>query len=186
MRAVDTLAERRPRRADAARNFDAVLAAAREAFREAGLEASLEDVAKRAGVGIGTLYRNFPTRETLIDGVYATEVDALCEYALEVGSLEPWPAFVAWLGRFVELLGSKRAFVGQLSRESVPANASRDTLWRAAEPLLTRTQRAGDVRRRVEIDDVMRLIVGVSSVPFADDEQRDRCVAMVLDGIRAD
>jgi AcrR family transcriptional regulator len=186
MGAVDTLAERRPRRVDAARNFDALLAAAREAFTDSGLETSLEDVAKRARVGIGTLYRNFPTREILIDSVYAAEVDDLCDYAEEVGSLEPWAALVAWLGRFVEHLGSKHAFVGELNRESTPVNASRDALWAAGGPLLTRAQRAGEVRPRVEIDDVMRLIVGVTSVSFADDDQRDRVVAMVLDGIRAD
>jgi AcrR family transcriptional regulator len=73
----DLLDQRRPHRADAARNFDAIITAARAGFTDDGTEASLEDVARRAGVGPGTLYRNFPTREDLIEAVYVAEVDSL-------------------------------------------------------------------------------------------------------------
>ena len=86
---------RRPQRADARRNFDALLAAARDAFAEQGTDASLEDIARRAGVGIGTLYRNFPTRKDLFDSVYVGEVDQLCQAAEDVADREPWEALTA-------------------------------------------------------------------------------------------
>ena len=78
---LDLLAQRRPRRADAARNFDALVAAARDAFEEFGAEASMDEIARRAGVGNATLYRNFPTREALVETVYLTGVQDVCQYA---------------------------------------------------------------------------------------------------------
>src|ERR1700712_4737164 len=87
---VTTPQIRRPQRADARRNFDALLAAARDAFAENGTEASLEDIARRAGVGIGTLYRNFPTRQDLFESVYVGEVEQLCQAAEDVAALPPW------------------------------------------------------------------------------------------------
>src|SRR4051812_21114936 len=81
---------RRPKRADALRNYEKLLAAAREAFTEAGRSASLEDIARRAGVGIGTLYRHFPTRADLVQAIYVDEVEALSRSATELSQLEPW------------------------------------------------------------------------------------------------
>src|SRR5919112_5514942 len=92
---------RRPHRADARRNFDALLAAAREAFAEQGSDASLEDIARRAGVGIGTLYRNFPTRQDLFESVYLGEVEELCAAAEAAMAQPPWEALASWLRRFV-------------------------------------------------------------------------------------
>src|SRR5450432_635753 len=91
----------RPQRADARRNYDKVLAAAREAFAESGASASLEEIARRAEVGIGTLYRHFPNRQTLLEAVYVDEVEALCRSAADLDGLPPWDALVAWLHRFV-------------------------------------------------------------------------------------
>lgn len=85
----EIVAARRPRRADARRNYDALLLAAREAFAAHGADASLEDIARRAGVGIGTLYRNFPSRTELFEAVYADEVHALCRLADEVAAEPP-------------------------------------------------------------------------------------------------
>src|SRR3954468_7432731 len=86
---------RRPHRADARRNFDALLVAARDAFAEHGTDASLEDIARHAGVGIGTLYRNFPTRQNLLEAVSVGEIQELCQAARDVADLEPWEAFTA-------------------------------------------------------------------------------------------
>ena len=97
----------RPHRADARRNFDALLAAARDAFSEQGSEASLEDIARRAGVGIGTLYRNFPTRQDLLNAVYVGEVEQLRDAAHEAAQLQPWPAWEAWLERFATYVATK-------------------------------------------------------------------------------
>src|SRR5919107_5305268 len=94
------LTVRRPQRADARRNFDALIAAAREVFAAQGADASLEDIARRAGVGIGTLYRNFPTRQDLFERVYIGEVEDLCAVARDVADREPWDALATWLRRF--------------------------------------------------------------------------------------
>src|SRR6266516_3407373 len=100
---------KRPQRADARRNFDALLTAARDAFAAKGVEASLEDIARSAGVGIGTLYRNFPTRQDLVKAVYLGEIEELCAAAEDVADLPPWEALSAWLRRFVEYAATKRA-----------------------------------------------------------------------------
>src|SRR4051812_23807201 len=91
----------KPKRADARRNHEKLIAAGREAFTEEGSAASLEDIARRAGVGIGTLYRHFPTRQALLEAVYLDEVEALCTSAEELAELPPWDALANWMRRFV-------------------------------------------------------------------------------------
>src|ERR1700728_4348972 len=91
----------RPQRADARRNYDKVIAAARSAFTESGAETSLEGIARRAGVGIGTLYRHFPNRQALLEAVYVDELEDLCRSAADFADLAPWEAFVAWMRRCV-------------------------------------------------------------------------------------
>lgn len=177
---------RRPRRADAARNYDALVAAAREAFAAHGASASLEDIARRAGVGIGTLYRNFPTRDDLIEAVYVSEVLALVEAADDVSDREPWPALEAWLARFVQYVGTKRALVEGLTRESDVLAQCRAIMYGAGEPLLVRAQDSGDVDPALTIRDVVRLIAGVTAVStYEDDAQRDRVLAAAVRGLRA-
>ncbi|MFD5628325.1 MULTISPECIES: TetR/AcrR family transcriptional regulator [unclassified Streptomyces] len=175
---------RRPHRKDAARNYDALLAAAREAFAENGAEASLEDIAKRAGVGIGTLYRNFPTRRHLFESVYATEVDDLCRVAQEVAPLEPWEALSSWLRRFVDYTVTKRAIREALNNESEIFLACRDSMYAAGNPLFERAQKAGRARTDMTFDDLLRMVAGITSTNFLDDAQRDRVLAVALDGVR--
>jgi AcrR family transcriptional regulator len=182
---ADLLARRRPHRADAARNFDALLVAAREAFTELGVDVSLEEIARRAGVGIATLYRNFPTREDLIESVYVAEVDAVCRFAGELAGGEPWEALVAWLRRFVTYMATKRALVEGLNRESQAFPACRGALAEAGDPLMRRAQAAGAARGEMDIDDVMRLFIGITAVAYQAQDQRERVFRMALDGIRA-
>src|ERR1700742_4227191 len=104
----------RPRRADARRNYDKVIAAARDAFAEGGTSTSLEEIARRAQVGIGTLYRNFPNRQALLEAVYVGELDALCHAAGTLDGLEPWDALVTWRHRFVGYMATKQAPAHQL------------------------------------------------------------------------
>src|SRR3954470_2004938 len=104
----------RPKRADARRNYDQLIAAARKAFTEKDRSASLEDIARRAGVGIGTLYRHFPTRAALIEAVYVEEVEALARSAADTAELEPWDALVAWFRRFVRYALTKRVLAEEL------------------------------------------------------------------------
>lgn len=175
----------RPQRADARRNFDALLAAAREAFAAQGSNAPLEDIARRAGVGIGTLYRNFPTRDALVEAVYIDEVAAVVRAADDAAALEPWEAVEAWLRRFVAYVGTKRALVDGLNKESPVLLSCRTSLYTAGEPLIERAQAAGELRTDATIGDVIRMVSGIAAVAFDDDQQRDRVMAMAIDGLRA-
>src|SRR2546423_3402717 len=95
-----------PMRADARRNHDKLVAAARAVFTEDGTSAPLEDVAERAGVGIGTLYRHFPTRQALLEAVYLEEVQAIARVAAELEALPPWEALSQWLQRSPGVAGT--------------------------------------------------------------------------------
>ncbi|WP_431278773.1 TetR/AcrR family transcriptional regulator [Leifsonia poae] len=174
----------RPQRADARRNFDALLAAAREAFAANGSSASLEDIARRAGVGIGTLYRNFPTRDALIEAVYVDEVESVVRAAHEAESLEPWQALTTWLHRFVSYIGTKHALLDGLNKDSPVLLTCRTAIYDGGAPLLDRAQRAGVVRDDVAIDDVVRMVSGIAGVAFVDDAQRTKVVELAIDGLR--
>ena len=180
-----SVAAPRPQRADARRNFEAILAAARDAFSDNGPDASLEDIARRAGVGIGTLYRNFPRRSDLINAVYVEELEELWRTADSTVGLEPWDALMAWLERFVTYGERKRALVEGLNRDSPLFLNARHAMYDSGEPLLKRAQESGDVRADVEIGDIMYLITGILAGSYASDEQRDRLIAIALDGLRA-
>jgi AcrR family transcriptional regulator len=173
----------RPHRADAGRNFDAILAAARTAFTELGADAPLDEIARRAGVGIATLYRNFPTREQLIENVYITEVEAVAQAAVDGASLDPWGGLTRWLRRYVDYVGAKRALITGLNRDSATFQACRDELFAAGSPLLERAQRDGAVRPDVTIVDVMWLVSGVAGVG-GDPDRREKVLAVALDGLR--
>ena len=185
MTVTDFFAQRRPQRADAQRNFDALLVSARETFTELGTDASLEEIARRAGVGIATLYRNFPTREDLIELVYVAEVAALCTYGERLTNLEPWDALVTWLRRFVSYIGTKQALIDGLNRKSDAFGICRDAIYASGGPLLQWAQASGCARTDVDIDDVMRFVIGITLVNLKDDAQRERVFAMAMDGIRA-
>lgn len=180
----EIVASRRPHRKDAARNYDALLVAAREAFAEHGAEASLEDIARRAGVGIGTLYRNFPTRRHLFESVYADEVNTLVQVALEVADQEPWQALTAWLDRFADYMVTKRAVREALNDESEIFAACRESMYAAGGPLLTRAQEAGEARSDMNFVDLLRMVAGIMATAFDDDAQRDRVLSIALDGVR--
>ncbi|WP_370963740.1 TetR/AcrR family transcriptional regulator [Amycolatopsis sp. cg9] len=178
------LPTRRPKRADARRNFDALVAAAREAFADNGSRASMEDVARRSGVSIATLYRNFPTREDLVEEVHRDEVEQLCLAASGLDGLEPWDALVAWLRRFVDYIGTKLAFSDLLNRSADSFQACRKAMRAAGAPLLARARQAGAVRPEVTIDDVLRLVSGISTVEYVDEAQRQRVFDVALAGLR--
>jgi AcrR family transcriptional regulator len=175
----------RPKRADARRNYDALIAAARDAFAEHGTVASLEDIARRARVGIGTLYRHFPTRQDLFEAVYVNEVDALCRSADDFTDLPPWDALVAWLHRFVIYTNTKRALAEALNYDSEMMRACRATIYSVGEPLLQRAQAAGAARADISFDDLMRFVIGITMMQSPDSEQLERVLGMGLDGLRA-
>src|SRR5437879_701251 len=140
----------RPKRADARRNYEKVLAAAREAFAEGGEATSLEEIARRAGVGIGTLYRHFPSRQALLEAVYVDEVEAVCRSAAELDDADQWEALNRWFERLIAYLATKRALAHELldylDQDASLFQVCRASLFDAGEPLLKRAQEAGAVR----------------------------------------
>ncbi|WFE19425.1 helix-turn-helix domain containing protein [Solwaraspora sp. WMMD937] len=176
---------RRPQRADARRNFDALLVAAREAFAADGSGASLEGIARRAGVNIATLYRNFPTRRHLFEAAYLDEVQTLARIAADLDHLDPWAALESWLRQFVSYATTKKAVYDAIAHNEAMFVAGRELIHAAGRPLLERAQRAGAARADVTFDDVLFLVNGVSGANFVQEAQRDRVLTMALDGIRA-
>jgi AcrR family transcriptional regulator len=177
----------RPKRADARRNYEKLIAAGREAFAEGGSAASLEEVARRADVGIGTLYRHFPTRQALLEAIYLEEVEALGRSAEELADQPPWEALDAWLHGFVAYVATKHALMDQLveylDRDAEFFKSSRGTLYAAGEPLLERAQKAGVVRSDVNIEDLVHLVAGIAKMPREPD-QIEHVLGVALDGLR--
>jgi AcrR family transcriptional regulator len=178
----------RPKRADARRNYDKLLVAARDAFAEAGTAASLEDIARRAGVGIGTLYRHFPTRQHLLEAAYVDEVEAMGRSAADLADLPPWEALEAWLRRYVRFAVTKKALAQGLleysSEDAEVFRVCRGMLVGAGEPLLRRAQEAGEVRPDTTFLDVSRMVGAIATIQSADEEQVERILAVALDGLR--
>jgi AcrR family transcriptional regulator len=180
----------RPKRADARRNYEQLIAAAREAFKEADRSASLEDIARRAGVGIGTLYRHFPTRADLIEAVYVDEVEALARSAEAVaGGDDPWDALITWLHGFVGYIATKQALADELfaiaDHNAEVFSNCRAALHSAGEPLLERAQAAGEVRPDANIDDIIRMVAAIAKMPAAEPGEIERVLNVALDGLRA-
>jgi AcrR family transcriptional regulator len=179
---------RRPKRADARRNYELVVAAARDAFAERGASTSLEEIARRAGVGIGTLYRHFPNRQALLEAVYVGEVDDVCRSAAEFEQLEPWDALAAWLHRVVGYFKAKKALAAELldyiDVDAQLFQSCRASLFAAGAPLLERAQRAHAVRDDVTVSEVIQLVGGIAKIVTSDDSQIDRILDVALDGLR--
>jgi AcrR family transcriptional regulator len=158
-------ATRRPR-ADAVRNRERVLEAAKAVFSAGGPEASLEAVARRAEVGIGTLYRHFPTREALFEAVYRREVQQLADLAQALkDNPSPCDALRQWLRANVEFVATKKGMVTTLAlavnNTSELAACSFEQLTRAVGSLLARAAEAGEIRADISPEDVLRALVGM-------------------------
>ncbi|HYZ82493.1 MAG TPA: helix-turn-helix domain-containing protein [Solirubrobacteraceae bacterium] len=178
----------RPKRADARRNYDKVIAAAREAFAEHGVSTSLEEIARRAEVGIGTLYRNFPSRQALLEAVYVGELEDLCNAAAELEALDPWEALVTWLHRFVGYMATKKALAQELldyvDHDAPLFRSCRAMMYEAGEPLLERAQQAKAVRGDTNLGEVIQMVGGIAKIPGAEPEQIGHMLQIALDGLR--
>ncbi len=183
----------RPLRADAQRNYQALLTAASAAFADHGADdVSLEEIARRAGVGIGTLYRHFPARRDLLAAVYTDQVDALrvrADELLESGP--PDQALATWLRAVVDFGRTKRnlstALLASFDKESELLSSCSAVMRESAAALLSRAQQAGTVRADASAADVLRLVHAISMAierAPADDGQADRLIALVIDGLR--
>jgi AcrR family transcriptional regulator len=182
------LTPRRPLRADARKNYDKLIAAAREVFAEQGTSASLEEIARRAGVGIATLYRRFPTRQDLLEAVYLEEVEGISNSAADFADLEPWAALSGWLRRYVGFAATKRALAEELlayiDRDSEMFKTCGGVITTAGEPLLERAQQAGVVRADTSFGDVVRMVSGIAALRATEPEQIERILDVALDGLR--
>jgi AcrR family transcriptional regulator len=178
----------RPKRADARRNYEKVLAAAREAFAEGGESTALEEIARRAGVGIGTLYRHFPNRQALLEALYVDEVEEVCRSAAQREGDDPWEALNGWLEGFIGYLATKQALAAELlnyvDRDAQLFRTSRAALFSAGEPLLERAQEAGVVRPDVDIAEVIQMVIGIAKIPAGDPRQTEHILRIALDGLR--
>jgi AcrR family transcriptional regulator len=177
----------RPLRADARRNYEEILKAAWEAFAEGGDSTALEEIARRAGVGIGTLYRHFPSRQALLEALYVNELEEVCGIVAELDD-DPWTALSAWCERLVDYLGTKRALANELlnylDEDAALFRECRASLFAAGEPLLKRAQEAGVVRTDVDFTDVLQMVGGITRMPAIDRPQMEHIVRIALDGLR--
>lgn len=176
-----------PKRADARRNYERILTAARQAFAEGGESTSLEQIARQAGVGIGTLYRHFPSRQVLLETLYVNEVHAVCRSAAQ-REQDPWKALSAWCEGLIGYLTTKRALTQELldylDEDAALFQQCRRTVYAAGEPLLKRAQDAGAVRQDVDFSDVLHMLAGISRMPASDPGHVNHVVRIALDGLR--
>ncbi|CCK27856.1 transcriptional regulator, TetR family [Streptomyces davaonensis JCM 4913] len=182
----------RPMRADARRNYERLLTEARTAFAEHGADASLEDVARRAGVGIGTLYRHFPHRDALLSAVFEDAVNDLLARARELQQApEPCTALVTWLREMVEhaseYRGLSRSLMSVTNDDTSALARCSDPIREAGTELLTRAQRAGKVREDVAIGDLLQLTHAIALAAEAtpgDADLADRLLMLTLRGLK--
>ncbi|MEU4468838.1 helix-turn-helix domain-containing protein [Streptomyces sp. NPDC024017] len=188
------MAQVRPMRADARRNHERLLSVAVEAFAEHGEGASLDDIAKRAGVGSGTLYRHFPTRQALLEAAYLDRVEAIAARGDALAAeLPPGEALVEWLyelGAGLIRMRGLKALLGPAVTESGPAMATAcgDSVKAAAGRLVRAAQEEGTLRADVEPADVLRLAHGVATASeLADGEGRHirRYLTLLMEGLGA-
>jgi AcrR family transcriptional regulator len=177
-------------RADARQNNARLIAAATAAFAERGAEAPLEDIARRAGVGIGTLYRHFPTRLDLQAAVFRSQVGAVCgEGEALAATVSPGEAFAGWLralaGYLVTKRGLSHALIEAVGIESELISSCWVAMRQTTERLLSAAQQAGAIRPDVDATDVMRLVHGVSVSSEKAPERADMLMSVMLDGLRA-
>jgi AcrR family transcriptional regulator len=184
------LVDRKPR-SDARRNRERILAVAKEAFTRSGANTSLDDIAKQAGVGPGTLYRHFPTRDELLEAVYRTEVEKLAAAERKfAATLRPIEALRAWLLLFVDYIATKQIIAPALNTlaggPSKLFEASYAQVWEAIRALVKRAIKSGDIRKDLDPIDLLRALIGVANVAANPDRQQSarRLVDILVIGSR--
>jgi AcrR family transcriptional regulator len=182
---------RRKPRADAQRNRERILEAAKEAFTRSGANTSLDDIAKQSGVGPGTLYRHFPTREALLEAVYRTEVEKLAAAERKFAqAMPPIEALRAWMLLFVDYIAAKHIIAPALNTllggASKLYEGTRPQIQGAIEALVKRAIKNGDMRKDLDPFDLLRALVGVSNVASGPDWKQSarRLVDILITGSR--
>jgi AcrR family transcriptional regulator len=183
-------AGRKPR-ADAQRNRELILEAAKEAFSRSGANASLDDIATEAGVGAGTLYRHFPTRDALLEAVYRTEVEKLAAAEQKfAAAMPPIEALRAWMLLFVDYIATKKIIAPALNTlvggASKLIEASYAQIWEAIGALVKRAIKSGDIRKDLDPIDLLRALIGVANISASPDWRQSarRLVDILITGSR--
>jgi AcrR family transcriptional regulator len=175
------------RRADAERNRDRILAAARAAFADTDALVSMAEISRRAGVGMATLYRNFPGRQELLEALYADEVNAVCEAAETVDGETPGAVLTAWLHRFFAFYNSKRHVGDELLRQSHTGepflNEGRSRVLAAGRPLLLAAQRSREVRGELTLEQILDMVIAIAKID-GDARYLQPILQAALDGLR--
>jgi AcrR family transcriptional regulator len=175
------------RRADAERNRDKILAAARAAFADPDAEVSMAEISRRAGVGMATLYRNFPGRQELLEALFTDEVDAVCRAAETIDGQAPGAALAAWLHRFSAFTTSKRHIAAELLKQTDRSNPlfenNRTRVITAGRPLLAAAQHVGEVRDDLTLEQILDMIVAIATI-HGDTGYTGPILQAALDGLR--
>jgi AcrR family transcriptional regulator len=181
---------RKPR-ADAQRNRERILEMAKEAFTRSGASTSLDDIAKQTGIGPGTLYRHFPTRDKLLEAVYRTEVEKLAAAERKFAeTMPPIEALRAWMLLFVDYIATKQIIAPVLNTlvggPSKVFEASYAQIWEAIRELVKRAIKSGDIRKDLDPIDLLRALIGVANVATSPDWQQSarRLVDILITGSR--
>jgi AcrR family transcriptional regulator len=184
------LARRKPR-TDALHNRDRILEVAKQAFARSGASTSLDDIARQAGVGAGTLYRHFPTRDALLEAVYRSEVEKLAAAQRKLAQdMPPLEALRSWMLLFVDYIATKQIIAPALNTlvggPSKVYEASRAQIAGAIHALVQRAIDSGDIRKDLEPFDLLRALIGVSNVASGPDWQQSakRLVDILITGSR--
>src|ERR671917_1649529 len=175
------------RRADAERNRGKILAVARATFADPDAQVSMAEISRRAGVGMATLYRNFPGRRELLEALYTDEVDAICEAAETVDGETPGAALMAWLHRFFAFYTSKRHVASELlthvDSSNPMFNESRPRVLAAGRPLLVAAQHANEVRNDLTLEQVLDMVGAIATI-HGDPSYLEAILQTALDGLR--
>ncbi|NUP02021.1 MAG: TetR/AcrR family transcriptional regulator [Nonomuraea sp.] len=186
-------AARRPLRADAQRNYDRIVSAARDVFARDGAGASLKEIARQAGTGSATLHRLFPSRRTLLEAVFHDRVEDLCAMAAQrAEESEPGPALLTWLGDLNAYASASRGLAASLLDDGRDADLLEQNegcqamITDAARELLRRAQQSGAVRPGVRAEDLLALVnaISLATEHHHDGEQADRLLDIAIEGIR--
>ncbi|MFC4591966.1 TetR/AcrR family transcriptional regulator [Sphaerisporangium corydalis] len=175
------------RRADAEHNRDKILAAARAAFAVPEAEVSMAEISRRAGVGMATLYRNFPGRRELLEALYADEVATICAAAETIDAETAGAALMAWLRGFFTFITGKRHVASELLKHVDSLDRmfddSRSRVMAAGRPLLAAAQRAHEVREDVTLEQVLDMVHAIATIQ-GDDRYLEPILRTALDGLR--
>jgi len=176
------------RRADAARNREKILTAARAAFGESEAEVSMAEISRRAGVGMATLYRNFPGLRELLEALYIDEVDGVCRAAATVDGDTPGAVFAAWLHRFFAFFNSKRHVGSELLKQTDDSNPffseNRGRVLAAGRPLLVAAQRTHEVRDDLTLEQILDMVIAIAKID-GESDYLEPILKATLDGLRS-